>query len=48
MEDSWKLARSLTLTLGLRYDLEVPVTERYNRTTWFDLYETSPIAGSGG
>jgi len=30
--DNWRLHRKLTLTLGLRYELEGPLTERYNRS----------------
>lgn len=31
-KDDWKATRKLTVNLGLRYELEGPVTERYNRT----------------
>jgi hypothetical protein len=30
-QDSWKVTRKLTLTLGLRYEYETAETERYNR-----------------
>src|ERR1700674_3064436 len=30
-QDNWKVTRKLTLTLGLRYELETAETERYNR-----------------
>ncbi len=32
MQDDWKITRRLTLTLGLRYEIEGPLTERFNRT----------------
>lgn len=43
-EDNWKVSPKLTLTLGLRYDLDVPRTERFDRYSFFDFTATSPIA----
>jgi hypothetical protein len=37
--------RKLTLNLGLRYDFDLPRTERYNRYSWFDFTAPSPLAG---
>ncbi len=37
LQDDWRVNQRLTLNLGLRYDLETPFTERFNRTTTFDL-----------
>jgi hypothetical protein len=31
-QNDWKVARSFALTLGLLYELETPITERYNRS----------------
>lgn len=36
IQDDWRITNRLTLNLGLRYDLETPYTERYNRSTSFD------------
>ena len=35
----------LTLNLGLRYDVTLPRTDRYNRQNWFDPTVTSPLNG---
>jgi outer membrane receptor protein involved in Fe transport len=45
VQDDWRVNDKLTLNLGLRYDINFPRTERYNRMSIFDLGATSPIAG---
>jgi len=43
-QDDWKLTRRLTMTLGLRYELEGPMTERFNRSVrGFDYGAVLPI-----
>jgi hypothetical protein len=39
--DSWHAANKLTLNLGLRYDLQGPWSERFNRLSFFDPNATS-------
>lgn len=43
-QDDWKVTRTLTLNLGLRYEIEAPITERFDRTTrGFDFNTANPI-----
>jgi hypothetical protein len=45
-QDDWKLAPKLSINLGLRWDYETPVVERYNRMIrGFAFDQASPIAG---
>jgi len=45
IQDDWRITSKLTLNLGLRYDLDTPRTERYNRMNYFDPNARSPLAG---
>ena len=47
-QDDWKVSRKLTLNLGLRWDLDIPRTERYNRMETFDPSVASPLAAKTG
>ncbi len=44
-QDNWKVNPKLTLNLGLRYDVTLPRTDRYNRQNWFDANAASPLNG---
>ncbi len=46
-QDDWKATPRLTLNLGVRWDYESPVTERFDRgAAGFDPIATSPIASA--
>jgi hypothetical protein len=43
-QDNWRARRNLTVTLGIRYEIEGPLTERYNRSIRdFDASGALPI-----
>lgn len=42
-QDNWRPTSRLTVNLGLRYELTLPRTERYNRMSWVDPNVASPL-----
>jgi hypothetical protein len=48
MQEDWKINRRLTLNFGLRWELEMPYTERYNRMSYgFDESAPFPVSVPG-
>ena len=43
-QDDWRITNKLTLNIGLRWDIDTPRTERFNRTNYFDPNLASPLA----
>lgn len=43
-QNDWKVTSKLTINLGLRWDVQPGVTERYNRISGIDLEKVSPFA----
>jgi len=45
VQDNYRLTPKLTLNLGIRYDVSLPRTERFNRQNSLDLNAVNPING---
>ena len=47
LQDDWKVSNKFTINFGIRYELETPRTERYNRLTNFDYGAVPPLSTPG-
>ncbi len=48
VQDDWRATHKLTLNLGFRYDIQMPVTARHNEQAYFDLHALNPISAATG
>ena len=47
-QDTWRINPRLTFNYGLRYEVQLPSTERYNRLNYFDFNAANPLSQSTG
>ena len=46
LQDDWKISPKLTLSIGARWEVDIPRTERYNRLSFFNINAPSPLGTS--
>ncbi len=48
LNDDWKITRTFSVSLGVRFEYQTPFKERYNHLAYFDPNATEPVTGLKG
>ncbi|MFB3825181.1 MAG: carboxypeptidase regulatory-like domain-containing protein [Bryobacteraceae bacterium] len=48
VQDDWKITRTFTLNLGVRWETDTPIMDRNDRMNSFDPFGINPVSGTPG